>query len=420
MIELTVYERDGEVVAERINAREQERSPRLGTLLQAHQRIVGRNLRNFKKIGLALALSATICTLLIAIVALALDLLGITPEGWFFLSFGPFVTFMFLMVVVWVYRSRVYNSNISLKFRHSDNTGARKFNDLFEVMKILNRVDRKRIIRGSTVDHDPRYEAGAASLVTTKNIDKVDFGMQIYKGSDLFSVSEDEAIVISRKKLSGIRRLMEFFLGLFQQGNISIGPNFEGTKKFAFAASLMAGLWLLLMVHAVSISTTYTTTNVVFLILHALLCSALVGYIAKRGVGNPYRVATSKYNSFTLASEAGIIDFSYDEAKHKVECRSIPLDDLTIDFDYTEQRFIESEEVPKDAKVVDHAWQYSNKDKSRDQRFNDNKQLPVTLVARCNYRVSLSGDRIPSTGKFELSNLAAAEKCWKILQPWHS
>ena len=42
-------------------------------------------------------------------------------------------------------------------------------------------------------------------------------------------------------------------------------------------------------------------------------------------------------------------------------------------------RFIESDSVPSDAKVVDHTWKYVNKSGGPDKRFSDNKQIPVCL-----------------------------------------
>lgn len=42
-------------------------------------------------------------------------------------------------------------------------------------------------------------------------------------------------------------------------------------------------------------------------------------------------------------------------------------------------RFIESSPVPKDARVVDHTWQYVNKSGGPDKRFKNNRQLPVCL-----------------------------------------
>lgn len=43
------------------------------------------------------------------------------------------------------------------------------------------------------------------------------------------------------------------------------------------------------------------------------------------------------------------------------------------------KRFIESDAVPRDAKVVDHTWQYVNKSGGPDRRFKGNKELPVCL-----------------------------------------
>jgi hypothetical protein len=44
-----------------------------------------------------------------------------------------------------------------------------------------------------------------------------------------------------------------------------------------------------------------------------------------------------------------------------------------------ETKFIESEGVPRDAKVVDRTWRYVNKSGGPDRRFKDNRELPVCL-----------------------------------------
>ena len=54
---------------------------------------------------------------------------------------------------------------------------------------------------------------------------------------------------------------------------------------------------------------------------------------------------------------------------------AIPYSDFRVSQSFT--RFIESEEVPADARVVDHTWRYVNKNGGPDRRFNDNRQLPV-------------------------------------------
>ncbi|BAN33967.1 hypothetical protein SCD_n00118 [Sulfuricella denitrificans skB26] len=43
------------------------------------------------------------------------------------------------------------------------------------------------------------------------------------------------------------------------------------------------------------------------------------------------------------------------------------------------RRFIESDSVPRDAKVVDRTWKYVNKSGGPDRRFKDNKELPICL-----------------------------------------
>lgn len=44
-----------------------------------------------------------------------------------------------------------------------------------------------------------------------------------------------------------------------------------------------------------------------------------------------------------------------------------------------ETRFIESNAVPRDAKVVDTTWRYVNKNGGPDRRFKDNRELPIAL-----------------------------------------
>ncbi len=53
------------------------------------------------------------------------------------------------------------------------------------------------------------------------------------------------------------------------------------------------------------------------------------------------------------------------------------IDLLDIELDFSLTKFIESETVPSDAKIIDHTWAKSNKDGSRDKRFADNYQIPV-------------------------------------------
>lgn len=50
-----------------------------------------------------------------------------------------------------------------------------------------------------------------------------------------------------------------------------------------------------------------------------------------------------------------------------------------ININASQIRFVENGTTPKDAQVVDHTWQYVNKNGTPDKRFKNNRQLPVCL-----------------------------------------
>lgn len=54
--------------------------------------------------------------------------------------------------------------------------------------------------------------------------------------------------------------------------------------------------------------------------------------------------------------------------------------DIAIEYGVT--RFIEEEDVPADARVVDKTWAKANKDGSPDRRFSNNYQIPVAEYGR--------------------------------------
>lgn len=56
-------------------------------------------------------------------------------------------------------------------------------------------------------------------------------------------------------------------------------------------------------------------------------------------------------------------------------------------------RFVEEGWVPSDAKVVDQTWRFVNNNGSPDRRFNNNRQLPVTMLGVLVFRSSF-GDKI--------------------------
>ena len=51
-------------------------------------------------------------------------------------------------------------------------------------------------------------------------------------------------------------------------------------------------------------------------------------------------------------------------------------------------RFVETDSVPKDAQIVGQTWQYVNKNGTPDQRFKNNKQIPVCLYGQVFLRSS--------------------------------
>lgn len=50
-----------------------------------------------------------------------------------------------------------------------------------------------------------------------------------------------------------------------------------------------------------------------------------------------------------------------------------------LGIEVSESRFIETDGVPKDAKVVDRTWEYVNKNGGPDKRFKNNRELPIAL-----------------------------------------
>ena len=51
-------------------------------------------------------------------------------------------------------------------------------------------------------------------------------------------------------------------------------------------------------------------------------------------------------------------------------------------------RFIESETVPNDTRLVGHTWQYVNKSGGPDKRFKNNKELPICLYGKLELKSS--------------------------------
>lgn len=51
-------------------------------------------------------------------------------------------------------------------------------------------------------------------------------------------------------------------------------------------------------------------------------------------------------------------------------------------------RFVETDPIPKDAQVVGYTWQYVNRNGTPDQRFKNNKQIPICLYGQVFLRSS--------------------------------
>ncbi|MCW3463462.1 DUF4236 domain-containing protein [Chitinophaga nivalis] len=62
-------------------------------------------------------------------------------------------------------------------------------------------------------------------------------------------------------------------------------------------------------------------------------------------------------------------------------------------------RFIESDILPNDAKVIDYTWQYVNKSGRPDRRFNNNRQLPVCAYSEYTFTSNTGIFEIISTSK---------------------
>lgn len=92
----------------------------------------------------------------------------------------------------------------------------------------------------------------------------------------------------------------------------------------------------------------------------------------------------------------------------KTEFALISYSDLVVDFH--EQRFIESEAVPSDSKVVDYTWAKVNKDGSRDKRFAGNYQIPIVLYGQISICSALGLNEV-----YCFSNPEYTRLFWKAL-----
>ncbi len=82
---------------------------------------------------------------------------------------------------------------------------------------------------------------------------------------------------------------------------------------------------------------------------------------------------------------------------------AVPYADLNVR--WQESRFIETERVPSDAKVVDHTWQHPNKSGGPDRRYKDNRQIPICLYEGMHFT---SNSGVNELVEFSRTGVAAA------------
>jgi hypothetical protein len=78
--------------------------------------------------------------------------------------------------------------------------------------------------------------------------------------------------------------------------------------------------------------------------------------------------------------------------------------------EHAESQFREEGRVPSDAKVVGQTWKYVNKNGGPDQRFKNNRQIPVALYGQVQFKSSTGLQVL-----VQVSNKAAADQCYALL-----
>ena len=119
--------------------------------------------------------------------------------------------------------------------------------------------------------------------------------------------------------------------------------------------------------------------------------------------GHPYYIKTNVETiQVGLANKETLIimpDKVFFVRKRKVA--TIDYSDFRIQV--SETRFVETDPIPKDAQVVGHTWQYVNKNGTPDQRYKNNRQIPVCLYGQV-YLRSATGLNI----ELQISNIQNA------------
>jgi hypothetical protein len=87
---------------------------------------------------------------------------------------------------------------------------------------------------------------------------------------------------------------------------------------------------------------------------------------------------------------------------------SVPYQSLTVERSTT--RFIESDTVPRDSRVVGRTWRYVNKNGGPDRRFSNNRELPI-----CEYECLSFRSRSGLNELLHVSKVGAGEALSKYL-----
>ncbi|MDQ8184252.1 DUF4236 domain-containing protein [Pelagicoccus sp. SDUM812002] len=74
------------------------------------------------------------------------------------------------------------------------------------------------------------------------------------------------------------------------------------------------------------------------------------------------------------------------EGSGKEDFALIPYSEINLI--HNPQKFVESSAVPSDAEIVEYTYKYVNKSGTRDKRFKDNPQIPVTKYYDCEFRTT--------------------------------
>ena len=81
------------------------------------------------------------------------------------------------------------------------------------------------------------------------------------------------------------------------------------------------------------------------------------------------------------------------------------IDFKELDFSFHSTRFVETQKVPSDSKIIDKTWAKVNKNGSPDKRFKDNYEIPVVRYGTINFKTQTGMNE-----EYEVSNYEACEK----------